>query len=841
MNIEGAKCELCSLGKHWRTEDKFTPVLAETHSSDRIAIIGDTPGTHEEFEGRPFVGPAGQEIQLALNEVGIVREDCLITYAISCRPPQNRLDTFMVKHSRANKVLRKEKKPLLLTPAVACRGRLLREIEGCKYIICLGAEAMRTLRGGNASITSMRGACEELDLPWGKARVSYTLDPSFVLRSPKWRPVFQRDIGKALRFFEGKLDWKDPELFFPTTPQEVSAGFKRLVEMGKPIAYDVETDAKNPLNAQLRCVGFANTSFSMIVPFLSIDGTTRFFTATDEDIVSEMTREFLGNPPLPLLGHNAGQYDRLVCEKFFGVTPRLDADTLLLHLLSDNEMPHNLGFVTSFYSDFTEAWKADHTAVDARSDLELHTYCAKDCAVTAKVSRPLGKCVKDRNQWHLLQREHRLQQIGTSMQSLGMYVDFNRLHEHEVQFQEKLRENRKLVTDLAPENFNPNSTTQLRALIFKDWKLAPVKYNEKTGDPSTDDDTLRKMITKYNLDEERAVFLQAVRMCRRYTKLLSTYITPFKTDLVLSDGRVHPAYNRLPATGRYSSSAPNAQNIPGFLRDIFIPQPGHVFVGADADQLELRFIAEEAKADRLVKSINTGADPHNETMEIVYGQGIWSLDGAPKERHKKGKGTFKATRGVTKSVRYAWQYAASVPTIHEQVISVEDEAGSLIYAHMTPRDIRAVVNGLNRADPEIPKWWNEIRNRYRREGFIADAIWGRRRDFRDEEKINELVNHPIQAGGASVIHEAMLELVDGNPGWGTSSTLGDSSEIIKFDFEKKTGLVNQCHDSLLFEVPESEGERVAEILEAAMTRRRRVEPLLTYTAEAEVGMNWLEV
>jgi DNA polymerase I-like protein with 3'-5' exonuclease and polymerase domains len=151
------------------------------------------------------------------------------------------------------------------------------------------------------------------------------------------------------------------------------------------------------------------------------------------------------------------------------------------------------------------------------------------------------------------------------------------------------------------------------------------------------------------------------------------------------------------------------------------------------------------------------------------------------------------------------------------------------------------VNGLNRADPEIPKWWNEIRNRYRREGFIADAIWGRRRDFRDEEKINELVNHPIQAGGASVIHEAMLELVDGNPGWGTSSLLGDSSEIVEFDFEKKTGLVNQCHDSLLFEVPECEGERVAEILEAAMTRRRRVEPLLTYTAEAEVGMNWLEV
>ena len=199
MNIEGAKCELCSLGKHWRTEDKFTPVLAETHGEDRIAIVGDTPGTHEEFEGRPFVGPTGQELQLALSEVGLSRDQCLITYAIACRPPQNRLDTFLIKHSRNNKTRVRAKKHPLQTPQAACRGRLLKELEGCQYIICAGAEAMRTLRGGNASITSMRGACEELDLPWGKVQVSYTLDPSFVLRSPKWRPVFQRKSRQVLK------------------------------------------------------------------------------------------------------------------------------------------------------------------------------------------------------------------------------------------------------------------------------------------------------------------------------------------------------------------------------------------------------------------------------------------------------------------------------------------------------------------------------------------------------------------------------------------------------------------------------------------------------------------
>ena len=92
------------------------------------------------------------------------------------------------------------------------------------------------------------------------------------------------------------------------------------------------------------------------------------------------------NPPFPLLGHNAGQYDRLVCEDALGVTPNLSVDTLLLHLLADNEMPHNLGFVGSRYTDFTESWKSDHTAVNARTDRELHVYCAKDCAVTAAIA-----------------------------------------------------------------------------------------------------------------------------------------------------------------------------------------------------------------------------------------------------------------------------------------------------------------------------------------------------------------------------------------------------------------------------------------------------------------------
>lgn len=836
-NADCGQCSLQGSCESW--------VPAESHPEDQILILGEAPGGHEIMERRPFVGPSGMELQDALDLVGINREECQINNVIACRPDNNNLEMHLIHTSRENKKRKKADKDLLLTPMAACEGRLLDDIQGFKRIICLGARAAAAIRKRHRSITALRGGCEVVQMPWGEAKVAYTLHPAFVLRSPKWRPVFQNDIAKALRFFRDELSWSDPEIQFVKSADDLLTQLERLVKAEEPVAYDVETDAKNPLKANLRCVAISNSSLSIVIPTLSIDGVTRFFCPEEERRVLSILRAFLLSGRLPLTGHNAGQYDRIVCEQQLQITPKLRADTLLLHLLTDNEMPHNLGFIGSFYTDFIESWKADHTAVDAKSDEELHTYCAKDACVTARITPPLAREVKRRGQWPLLLLEHQLQDIGCQMQKLGLFVDFKKVEEHRVEIETKLAKQARICAEIGPEDFNPNSTAQLRRLLFNSWKLAPVKYNEKTGDPSTDDETLRKMLTTYSLDEERNLLIQGVRLYRRYTKLLGTYIRPLKDRLVLEDGRIHPAYNRLPATGRYSSSEPNAQNIPYFLRDIFVPEDGHVFIGADMDQLELRLIAEEAKASRLIEIINSGLDPHNETMEIVFGKSIWSLEGAPKSRKEKGDKIFKATRGITKNVRYAWQYAASVPTIYEQVTSVEDGDGKLIYAHLTLQDVRQVVNGLKRADPEIPRWWNKIRNRYRREGHISDSIWGRRRDFRDEEKINELVNHPIQSGGASIVHESMLQLVLGDPGVGTMAEDFIESpaarDLFKFDFEAKTGLVNQCHDSLVFEIEEDKAEEAAKLLQQAMTRKRRKGAQLLYTAEAEIGVNWKEV
>jgi uracil-DNA glycosylase family 4 len=55
-----------------------------------LLFIGEAPGWHEDQQGRPFVGPAGQFLDELLASVGLKREDVYIANVIKCRPPQNR-------------------------------------------------------------------------------------------------------------------------------------------------------------------------------------------------------------------------------------------------------------------------------------------------------------------------------------------------------------------------------------------------------------------------------------------------------------------------------------------------------------------------------------------------------------------------------------------------------------------------------------------------------------------------------------------------------------------------------------------------------------------------------
>ena len=78
-------CQGCELAKH-RT--KVVPGEGAEHTN--LLFIGEAPGWHEDQQGRPFVGPAGQFLEQLLASIGLRREEVYIANVVKCRPPQNR-------------------------------------------------------------------------------------------------------------------------------------------------------------------------------------------------------------------------------------------------------------------------------------------------------------------------------------------------------------------------------------------------------------------------------------------------------------------------------------------------------------------------------------------------------------------------------------------------------------------------------------------------------------------------------------------------------------------------------------------------------------------------------
>jgi uracil-DNA glycosylase family 4 len=78
-------CQLCRLAK---TRTKAVP--GEGNIRAEVMFIGEGPGYHEDKQGRPFVGAAGNFLNELLSIAGLSRESVYIANVVKCRPPQNR-------------------------------------------------------------------------------------------------------------------------------------------------------------------------------------------------------------------------------------------------------------------------------------------------------------------------------------------------------------------------------------------------------------------------------------------------------------------------------------------------------------------------------------------------------------------------------------------------------------------------------------------------------------------------------------------------------------------------------------------------------------------------------
>ena len=85
LNEEIGHCQRCEIAKY-RTK----AVPGEGPEDAEIMFIGEAPGWHEDQQGRPFVGPAGQYLEQLLASIALKRQQVYIANVIKCRPTANR-------------------------------------------------------------------------------------------------------------------------------------------------------------------------------------------------------------------------------------------------------------------------------------------------------------------------------------------------------------------------------------------------------------------------------------------------------------------------------------------------------------------------------------------------------------------------------------------------------------------------------------------------------------------------------------------------------------------------------------------------------------------------------
>jgi DNA polymerase I-like protein with 3'-5' exonuclease and polymerase domains/uracil-DNA glycosylase len=719
----GAQCDRCFL----LNRREGDPVPPEINEEATAMIVAEAPGRTECQYGRPLIGDSGQELQRAISAMGYRRADFSYTNAILCRPPGNELGRLLNHLKNENKTRKAEygKDSQLPSPMVCCRPRLLRELATFENIITLGSVPVQSITGTDHKVMSIRGGpiegwLDETDFVVDElgatsamhaVKILPTIHPSFVLRQRKWTKTFRVDIGRAMRWFTRSLGWVEPEVILHPTVAQI----EQFLFHSSPrwFSWDLETTREvSPTIAKIFCIGVAyrdknGRRHAMVVPFHSKEepiiqgawGHPNFYSTGEFREIVDLFKRWFVDRRWFKIGHNADIYDCQVVEAVFGVTPAPRHDTLPMHRASESELPHGLGFVGTTLTDVT-AWKADNSRLDAKTDLELHKYNAIDCVVTDDIVEPLAESVKLREQKEVVKGDYRFLDACRGMHRIGMLVDPKKRDEYDAYFLKELlkwREISRQVVGVA--SFNPGSVDQVKSILFDRWGLPPVAISETTGEPSTDDDTLRAYRISYNLTRQQLQFIEALRRYRNAVKMRGTDIVKYrkwneglppdelwedieeieedakwrkkkdlkKRGILLADGRVHAAWNQLTTSGRANCTSPNLQNKRRKYRDMYIPEPmcsyckePHVFVAGDMDQLELRFGANRWNLSRYLGVFAEGRDPHAETAMAVFGQAarlvyaraeIWAKE--QKGRKPKDHPDWKRMRDFAKRFFYA--------------------------------------------------------------------------------------------------------------------------------------------------------------------------------------------
>ena len=388
------------------------------------------------------------------------------------------------------------------------------------------------------------------------------------------------------------------------------------------------------------------------------------------------------------------------------------------------------------------------------------------------------------------------------MELAGVRLDVAALNDAARDMEERIAALEEEIYSLVGERFNIGSPAKVGEVLFDRLKLDAKARKTKTGQYSTSEDILEKLVPKHPVVGKIMEF-------RALRKLLTTYLQALPAAINPETGKVHTNYNQtVTATGRISSSAPNLQNIPvrddegREIRRAFIADPGCLFFSADYSQIELRLMADFSDDGIMLDAFRNGRDIHAITAARIF--------------HKSPEEVTANERRKAKTANFGIIYGISAFGLSTRLGIPRAEA-------------KEIIDNYFMTFPGVKKYMSDSVEHAREKGYVETRM-GRRRMLPDINSKNPVVrgyaernaiNAPLQGTAADIIKVAMVAI---------------EREMRKLGL--KSTMIMQVHDELNFNVIPEElpvlQELVTRQMESAYSGK------VPLTAESGVASNWLD-
>jgi len=518
------------------------------------------------------------------------------------------------------------------------------------------------------------------------------------------------------------------------------------------------------------------------------------------DYVIRMLKPYFEDPTKTKIAHNI-KFDTHVLRKYGIKVNGTLIDTMIMAWLL-NEETESKGLKNLIRKEFginlVELSFFESVGFVNSPIREAARYCRMDAKSCFHLYQFYKNKLREEKLLAAFKLETDLLPIVIEMEEEGMLIGEEYMGQLGQKIKEQTKKVKEEILELLGHQINIDSSKQLSDLLFKRMGLT-CNYTTAKGNPSVDEQALLSIVTEHPAIPKLLEY-------RRLQKLYSTYIEGFQKFII--DGKIKTTFDSIgTASGRFSSSNPNLQNIPRDddefkIRHLFKAPSGYKMIVADYSQIELRLISHFSQEPKLIQAFKNQRDIHAETALDLFG----TLD--------------DEKRFYAKTINFSIAYGAGPNKIRQVLASAGHDVFNI-------EEIEGILSQHRKKYPGFYKWRDEVVKSCREKGYVRTLIGRKRRlpminsddSYKRSRAERQAVNTIIQGSAADIMKLAMINIFN--------------NEI----FQKFGGkILSQIHDELVVIVKEDFVMEIMQLIENEMVNVKE----LSVPLEVEIGYgdNW---